>query len=230
VTEEQLVITIDGPAGAGKSTIAKALARRLGWTYLDTGAMYRAVGFAAHRDGVDVADEPAMEKVVANLDLSVAPGDGTMRVFLGSREITGEIRRPHISKLASDASKLRVVREAMKELQQAIGRKGRVVAEGRDMGTVVFPEAGIKYFLQASLDERARRRFVEMEEAGEHVSLEEVRQDMAARDDADSSRSLAPLRPAEDSILVDSTALTIQEVLEDMITGICQKWPELSTK
>lgn len=230
MTEEQLVITIDGPAGAGKSTLAKALARSLGWTYLDTGAMYRAVGFAAHRDGVDVADEAAMATVVANLDLSVAPGDGAMRVFLGPREITGEIRRPHISKLASDASRLRVVREAMKDLQQAIGRKGRVVAEGRDMGTVVFPGAGLKFFLQATLDERARRRFVELQDAGEKISQEKVRQDMAARDDADSTRALAPLKPAENAILVDSTALTIQEVLNVMISELLKKWPGLSTK
>ena len=153
-----MVITIDGPAGAGKSTIAKALARLLGWTYLDTGAMYRAVGFAlivtvwmwpmsGHGEG---SSESGFKR---------GAGDGTMRVFLGSQEITGDIRRPHISKLASDASKLGVVREAMKKKQQAIGLKGRVVAEGRDMGTVVFPEAGIKFFFAGLFGRKSASAF-----------------------------------------------------------------------
>ncbi|MDY6852624.1 MAG: (d)CMP kinase, partial [Thermodesulfobacteriota bacterium] len=171
------IITIDGPAGAGKSTVARALANRLGWTYLDTGAMYRAVGLAAFEDGADVSDEKAMTRLMAGLDLKVAASPETTRVYLAGREVTSEIRQPHISGLASAASALGVVRRAMVDLQRRLGAAGEIVAEGRDMGTVVFPRAEIKFFIDASLEERARRRFEELQASDKALSLVQVTRD-----------------------------------------------------
>lgn len=214
------IITIDGPAGAGKSTMARALAARLGWTYLDTGAMYRAVGLAAFEQGADVSDEKTMTRLMAGLDLKVAASPETTRVYLAGREVTSEIRQPHISGLASTASALGVVRRAMVELQRRLGSAGGMVAEGRDMGTVVFPQAGIKFFLDASLEERARRRFEELQAGNEALSLAQVTTDMSRRDETDSSRALAPLRPAEDAVLLDSTRLGREDVLARMLDVI----------
>jgi len=214
------IITIDGPAGAGKSTAARALATRLGWTYLDTGAMYRAVGLAALEEGADVSDEEAMTRLVAGLDLRVATAPETTRVYLAGREVTSEIRQPHISGLASAASALGVVRRAMVDLQRRLGAAGKVVAEGRDMGTVVFPQAGIKFFLDASLEERARRRFEELQASDKAPSLAQVTREISRRDEADSSRALAPLRPAEDAVLLDSTRLSQKDVLARMLEVI----------
>lgn len=221
---DRLIITIDGPAGAGKSTLARSMARHLGWTYLDTGAMYRAVGLAAFEAGVDVTDSESMTRIMTDLDLRVAPGPDATRVFLGEREITSEIRQPHISGLASAASALGVVRQAMLHLQRRLGENGRIVAEGRDMGTVVFPDAGIKFFLDASLQERAHRRYLELLGLGEAVTLDAVTSDMQRRDAADSSRALAPLKPAPDAVHLDSTAMTIPEVLETMLGVVRARW------
>jgi len=220
VASGQHIITIDGPAGAGKSTLAKALARRLGWTYLDTGAMYRAIALAVDEAGADVTDEPAVAEVLENLELEVVPNQDQTRVFLNGREVTAHIRQPHISALASAASALSVVRRAMVEYQRRLGVPGRLVAEGRDMGTVVFPQALIKFFLHATQEVRARRRFKELQENGEKAGSEEVAEDMARRDQADSSRTLAPLRPAEGAIIIDSSRLSIAEVLDLMLAAI----------
>jgi len=220
VASGQDIITIDGPAGAGKSTLAKALARRLGWTYLDTGAMYRAIALAVDEAGADVADEPAVAEVLENLDLEVVPNQDQTRVFLNGREVTATIRQPQISALASAASALSVVRRAMVEYQRRLGASGRLVAEGRDMGTVVFPRALVKFFLHASPEERARRRFKELQEKGERAGPEEVAEDMARRDQADSTRTLAPLRLAEGAIIIDSSRLSIAEVLDLMLAAI----------
>jgi len=149
MANEEKIITIDGPAGAGKSTMARGLANHLRWTYLDTGAMYRAVALA----GKDVSDEPGLTEVLTELDLRVKPGLSTTRIFLGELEVTAEIREPRISGLASAVSAQAIVRRAMVDLQRKIGETGRVVAEGRDMGTVVFPGAGVKFFLEASPQE-----------------------------------------------------------------------------
>ena len=218
--EDDRIITIDGPAGAGKSTLARALAQRLNYIYLDTGAMYRAVALAADEAGVDVRDEEAMGQVVADLDIHVTPGRSGTRIFLGAREITDDIRQPHISALASTASALAVVRKAMLVLQRQMGKGGRVVAEGRDMGTVVFPKAGIKFYLFATLDERARRRFLELQVKGQPDTLEQVQRDMEKRDTADSSRALAPLKPAPDAVLLDSTRLSPERVLAEMLETV----------
>jgi len=224
---EERIITIDGPAGAGKSTMARGLAERLNWTYLDTGAMYRAVAVAVDEAGKDVNDESGFSDILAKLDLRIMPGPRTTRIFLGGQEITDKIREPRVSALASAVSAQASVRRAMVDLQRKIGETGCVVAEGRDMGTVVFPGAGVKFFLKASSQERARRRFKELRHQGEDVSLEQVNQDMINRDRADSSRALSPLRPAEDAIIIDSTGLAVNEVQNRMIQIVRQKWPKL---
>ncbi len=207
--------------------MARALAEQLHWLYLDTGAMYRAVAVAVEKAGKDVADDSGLSEVLAKLDLRVMPGLRKTRIFLGEQEVTEKIREPRISALASTVSAKASVRSAMVEQQKKIGEKGRIVAEGRDMGTVVFPEAGVKFFLKASPRERARRRFEELRQKGKEISLEQVSQDMIARDQADSSRELSPLRPAENAVIIDSTGLTIEEVQERMLKIIHQKWPAL---
>ncbi|MBW2061257.1 MAG: (d)CMP kinase [Deltaproteobacteria bacterium] len=224
MASQKKIITIDGPAGAGKSTMAQALAQTLNWTYLDTGAMYRAVALAAEKNGRDITDEHGLSEVLADLDLTVKPGPRTTRIFLHGQEVTAEIREPRISALASAVSALAIVRRAMVDLQRKIGKASRLVAEGRDMGTVVFPQAGVKFFLNASPQERARRRYKELLLNGAIANLEQVEKEMIERDEADSSRALSPLRPAKDAIIIDSTNLGIDEIKNQMIQIIHQKW------
>jgi cytidylate kinase len=220
---DQQIITIDGPAGAGKTTLARALARRLGWRYLDTGAMYRAVALAADEAGVEVSNARGVEVVLADLDLSVRLEPRETRLFLGEREVTSLIREPRISALASAISALPQVRQKMVEVQQALGRQGRIVTEGRDQGTVVFPGAGLKFFLDAGSEERARRRYEELKGRDRAMALDQVGREMAERDEADSSRQVSPLRPAQDAIRIDSTHLSIEEVLSLMLDHVRQK-------
>jgi cytidylate kinase len=209
------VITIDGPAGAGKSTVSKELARRLaGYTYLDTGAMYRAIAWAATERGIDLNDVEALADLCSNLDLELR-GD---RVFLDRRDISSLIRTPEMDSLSSAVSQVSTVRESLTRSQREIGRQGNIVAEGRDMGTVVFPNAHHKFFLTASPEERARRRKRQLEELGEQVAYEDILLQINARDRADSTRPVSPLRPAPDSVRIDSSDLTVEEILE-MIIG-----------
>ena len=211
------IVTIDGPAGAGKSTLARRLAAELNWTYLDTGAMYRAVAVAVRDAGLSALNEEDVAPVVRGLDLQVRPDAERTAVLLGGVDITARIREPQISGLASVVSALKPVREAMLDLQRKIGAGGDLVAEGRDMGTVVFPHAGLKIFLKASLQERSRRRHAELLDMGGDITRDEVERDMASRDEADRTRALAPLRPARDSVVIDSTDLTVEVVLERMV-------------
>ncbi len=213
---QNLLIAIDGPAGAGKTTISKMLAVSLNYRYLDTGALYRTVALAAHRQGVGVDDEAGLEKVCADIAIEI---DGE-RLLLNGEDVSPLIRTPEITMLSSAVSAKPVVRKALLHIQRDMGRSKRLVAEGRDMGTVVFPEADIKFFLDASLRQRALRRFDQYENKEGRQSLEEIEQDIRRRDENDSRRDVAPLRPADDAVIVDSTTLPVKEVLDLMLSHI----------
>jgi cytidylate kinase len=215
--DRHLLITIDGPAGAGKSTISRRLAGRLGLAYLDTGALYRAVAWALKAGGKEQAEGPALLRFLENLDIRIFGQGREQRVWVSGREIGRQIREPEISQLASAVSKKPEVRAFLLAKQRAWAQKQGLVAEGRDMGTVVFPQAAFKFFLEASLAVRSQRRFQELLEAGHSLSLEKVRQDMSFRDQQDQGRSLAPLQPAPDARVIDTTDLTIDQVLQEII-------------
>jgi CMP/dCMP kinase len=218
-----LVIAIDGPSGAGKSTIAGMLANRLGYIQIDTGAMYRAVAFMMKRDSVDLADNDQVEKYCEGLNIGFDTVDGVKRVLANGEDVSGQIRTPEISLLTSKVSALKPVREALMVSQRQMGRIGGVVLEGRDIGTVVFPDADLKFFLFASPEERGRRRYEELTAKGENVTLAETVDAVIKRDEQDSSRDIAPLRQAEDAIAVDSTGLDIDGVLNLMESFIQKK-------
>lgn len=219
----QLIIAIDGPSGAGKSTLAKRLAKDLGFTYLDTGAMFRAVALKILQTGVDLADEAALRALIANTDIGLVERPGNLQVFLDGVEVSQSIRAPDVSQMASRASALKIVRQRMLELQREMGRKGSVVAEGRDIGTVVFPQAEVKIFLDASVEERARRRYEELRGVGREVSLEETLREMKERDQRDSERDLAPLRKAVDAVTIDNSSLSANEVAERALEQVHKK-------
>ena len=210
------IVTIDGPSGAGKSTICQLLAARLGYAYLDTGAMYRAVGLKIERSGTDCDDSGALAQLLASIDLQLLADGGETRVILDGEDVSEAIRTPEMSMVASRVSALPAVREKLTSLQREIGGRGEVVAEGRDMGTVVFPGAAWKFFLDATPEERARRRVLQLTEKGQQVDEEETLAQIIDRDQADSSRALAPLQAAEDAVIIDSSQMTIDEVVAFM--------------
>jgi len=214
------IITVDGPAGSGKSTVSRLLARRLKYLYLDTGAMYRAVAFQAKRESLDLKDREKISRLCRDLDLQFKTLDGTTRIFLGSEDISAAIRSPEMDMLSSAISAIKEVREAMTLLQRKMAEKGGVVAEGRDMGTVVFPHADFKFFVDADSRVRAGRRYRERLERGEVVSRGEVEKELRKRDDQDTTRALAPLVPAKDAVIVDTTNMTVEEVVEKMVRTI----------
>lgn len=210
--EGRLIIAIDGPSGAGKSTLARRLARELNFIYLDTGAMYRALALKVLREGIDLADDVHLDEVVRVSEIDLRERQGELEVMLDGRNVGGEIRTPEVSQMASKVSALPVVRRRMLELQRALGRRGSLVAEGRDIGTVVFPEADVKIFLDASLRERARRRYEELKAAGRAVDFDDTLREMEERDRRDSDRDLAPLCKADDALLIDSSISSADEV------------------
>src|SRR5512137_2651259 len=218
-----LVIAIDGPSGAGKSTIAKLLARRLGYTYIDTGAMYRAVGWKAKQEGVDPGDEAAMELLCGRTDVTIRHDPETQRVFVNGTDVTGEIRTPEMGMMASAVSRSPAVRARLLTLQRRLGEAGGVVMDGRDIGTVVFPHADVKFFLDASAEERGRRRWLELKEKGMDVDRDAITEEMRQRDAQDSARTIAPLKRAEDASYVDSSMMTIERVVEVMLSQIRAK-------
>lgn len=214
-----LLITIDGPAGAGKTTVSRSLSKRLGYRYIDTGALYRGVAFEAKSKGLSHDDDVGLENLCMSLNLKFIFAEEASHLFSNNKDITDQIRSPEISMLASAVSARPVVRRYLLDLQRDMGSGKGVVFEGRDMGTVVFPGADIKFFLDASLRTRALRRYKELS-SKTSLTIEEIEQDINQRDKNDSTRSLAPLKPAEDAIIVDSTNLSADEVVELMLSHI----------
>ena len=214
--KKNIMITIDGPAGAGKTTVSRILADRLGFRYIDTGALYRGVALAAKEQGVAHDDDSALEGMCRNLSLRFELISNRLKLFSGIRDITELILTPEITMIASAVSARPVVRKFLLDLQRSIGMEKQVVFEGRDMGTVVFPDAEVKFFMDASTRTRAERRFNEMKNSSPQT-LEEVERDMIQRDRNDSTRDIAPLKPAEDAVRIDTTDLSLEEVVKKML-------------
>jgi CMP/dCMP kinase len=222
-----LIIAIDGPSGAGKSTLAKRLAKTLDFIYLDTGAMYRALALKVLRQGIDLADDAGLAELIDTTEIDLRERCGKLAVLLDGADVAAEIRTPEVSQMASKVSALRIVRARMLELQRAMGRRGSVVAEGRDIGTVIFPEAEVKIFLDASVAERARRRWEELKASGRvTVDLNETRREIEERDRRDSERDMAPLRKAEDALMIDSSRSGADEVAATVLAHVRQKRTE----
>ena len=219
------VIAIDGPSGSGKGTIAGILARKLGWCLLDSGALYRLLAFAARNHGVDLANEDALKVLAAHLDVQfiAATGGHGQRIILEGEEVTDAIRNEQIGAGASQVAALPAVREALLQRQRAFREAPGLVADGRDMGTVVFPDAPLKIFLTASAEERARRRYFQLKEKGDDVTLSSLLEEIRARDERDTQRAIAPLKAAPDAIQLDSTELSIEQVLERILSEVASR-------
>lgn len=221
--DSKAIVTIDGPSGAGKSTISRGLAAKLHFTYLDTGAMYRAVGLALERQGVDLNDTESLIKCLDAVELTLIPnGDDDVLVMLNGEDVSRAIRTPEMGLVASRVSANPVVREKLTALQRQLGEKGGIVAEGRDMGTVVFPQATGKFFLNASAEERARRRQKQLAEKGQTVDYQEILDQINKRDYDDSRRQHAPLKAADDAIIVDSSSMSPEAVIDYMLASIVE--------
>lgn len=209
-------IAVDGPAGAGKSTISKEVAKKLGIIYIDTGAMYRAIGLAAVRCGIDTTDAEGVKSILGEVEVSISHEDGVQQIFLNGENVSEEIRLPEISVAASNVATIPEVRLKLVELQRRLAASCDVIMDGRDIGTYVLPDAELKIFLTASVEERAKRRLRELLEKGVDTDFESVRADMEYRDKNDSGREFAPLKAAEDSIILDNTSLTAEESAEEI--------------
>ncbi len=221
VIMKKISIAIDGPSGAGKSTIAKIIAKDFGFTYVDTGAIYRAVGLYIFRSGLNPKSASDVSEVLPEIKIEILHNNGVQRIFLNGEDVSEEIRKHHISQYASDVSAIPEVREFLLEMQRMFAENGNVIMDGRDIGTVVLPNARVKIFLTASNEDRARRRYEELVSKGQDVSFEKVLADMKIRDEQDSNRKTAPLFAAPDAIKVDTTGNTLDEsvrVIKNIIT------------
>ncbi len=216
-----LIIAIDGPAGSGKSTVSKLVAKKLGYTYIDTGAMYRALTLKALNTAANLKDQKALVRLSAQTKIDLKNyNDGAVKVFLDEQEVSREIRTLQVTNNISYLARTKGVRANMVKLQRKLGKNGWAVLEGRDIGTVVFPDADCKFYLDASIKERARRRYQELKEAGEKVSLKNLEQEIKIRDTHDKTRKVAPLKMAEDAIYIDTTKLSINEVVNKILNQV----------
>ena len=211
-------VAIDGPAGAGKSTIAKLISKQMGYIYVDTGAMYRAMAVYFNQNNIDPADEAAINAAVDNVKITIEYKDGEQQVILNGENVTSLLRTEATGNMASKTSKYKAVRSKLVDLQRELAAAENVVMDGRDIGTVVFPHAQLKVFLTASVEERARRRFEELKVKGETVSLEDLKKRISERDRLDETRAISPLKKANDAVLIDSTQMSIQEVAETILS------------
>lgn len=224
ILDTHITVAIDGPSGAGKSTIARAAARRFGLIYVDTGAIYRTVGLACERAGADCSDTAAVQVLLPELKIELAyDAAGEQRMLLNGEDVSDTIRLPEVSLLASRVSALPVVRAFLLDMQRDLARTHSAVMDGRDIGTVVLPDADVKIFLSASPEVRARRRWLELQEKGAPDTYEAVLADLIARDERDSNRAIAPLRPADDAVLFDTSGMTLQESIDAILKLIRKK-------
>ena len=216
-------IALDGPAGAGKSTVAKGAAKALGFIYVDTGALYRTVGLKFLRDGYDTELECDIDAVIKKIDVDIKFIDGVQHVFLNGEDVSDEIRTPQASMMASAVSAKPPVRAFLLEMQRKLAKENNVIMDGRDIGTVVLPNATLKFFVTASVEERANRRYKELLAKGMDVNYDDIYSDIETRDYNDSHREIAPLKPAEDSIIFDTTGNTFQESIEKLLKMIKER-------
>ena len=213
-----MIIAVDGPAGAGKSTVARILAHKLGFLYIDTGAMYRALTLKALKKKIDTKDQRPLIEMTANTKIDLMNNsDGSLRIFLDGGDVSGKIKHPSITKSVSDIAKIRDVRKIMLGLQRKLGNSRDSVLDGRDIGTVVFPNADKKFYIDAEFKERVKRRYKELKGLGQSITLKDVEADLGNRDIIDSTRKFAPLKKADDAIYIDTTRMTIKEVVEKML-------------
>ncbi|MES5954174.1 (d)CMP kinase [Bacillus fungorum] len=224
--DKQISIAIDGPAAAGKSTVAKVVAKKLSYVYIDTGAMYRTLTYAALEQKVDIENEEQLMEVVKNVNIEFQQGENTQLVFLNGQDVSEVIRTPEVTNRVSIVAKHRLVREEMVRRQQELAEKGGVVMDGRDIGTHVLPDAEVKIFMLASVEERAERRHLENMNKGFDSNLEQLKEEIAQRDKLDSEREVSPLKKADDALELDTTSLSIEEVVQkimSIVSGVFAK-------
>lgn len=212
-------IAIDGPAGAGKSTIARAAARNLGFLYVDTGAMYRAIALYLLRHDVDVSDSEKVESSLKEMNLRIVYSDGEQQILLNGENVTAFLRDEKVGNMASKSSALPKVREKLLQLQRNLAEENDVIMDGRDIGTFVLPNADVKIYLTATVEARAKRRYLELSAKGENADLDKIKEDIRTRDAQDMNRSIAPLKQAEDAVVIDSSVMTIDEVMDRIVVA-----------
>ncbi len=228
--QKGLIITIDGPSGVGKSTVAKSIAKTLGLDYLDTGSMYRVVALQVKRHPINLDDDNELRALLTNTEIEFTKdAENTICIRLNGEDITNEIRSPEISKISSDVATKGLVRKKLVDLQRNIGLKGNIVVEGRDMGTYVFPEANFKFYLDASLDERAQRRRKQLMESGIEIDTKNLLKDIELRDKQDKERSESPLHPAPNAVIIDTTNLNTDEVIKRIIAEVKGEYQSYTT-